>query len=185
MSNGSDGAGELRALFIPYGRVHVLLNRAQCTASLFASDVYPLRSQRPYLRELIDIGADRVLFFDLHRFFCDTFSLQTSIGAQLAVVTDTQVLEPDTRAWLSRAVCGRLQRLGVADDRLAFRIPSSTAMRTLQLHELAPHSRVLRPALASRGLLAVHPEAESMGFLIDIDRLIRSRLLFAGGEERS
>jgi hypothetical protein len=174
---------ELRALFVQYDRVHFLLNRTECASSLFASDVLKLRSRHRYLCELLCVGDSRLLFFDLHLFLREAFRARSDAGAQLALIGEVGGFEEPTRELLERGVFPRLERLALDTERVAFRVPSNTVMRSLPLDDLAPHNGSIRGPLIARGVLAVHPTDGSMGFLLDLDRLIRSKLLFAAKAE--
>ncbi|HUW42387.1 MAG TPA: hypothetical protein VMV90_15375 [Rectinemataceae bacterium] len=171
---------ELRVLFVQYDRVHFLLNRTQCASSLFASEVQEVGSRHRYLHELLRVGGRRLLFFDLQLFLRETFRARGSAGAQLAVIGELSGFERRTRELFRSSVFPRLGRLELDTERIAFRIPSNTVMKSLKPDELEPHNLSIRRPLAARGVLAVHPTEESMGFLLDLDLLVGSRLLFAG-----
>jgi hypothetical protein len=183
MSNEPDPRRPLQFLCSPYRRVHFFLNRTQVSGSLFASDVRPFRTRHRYMRELIHFEEERLVLFDLHRFWSDTFRVQTDSGAELAVVSDTTGFAENTQRWLHRWFFPQVTRLKISMDRMAFRIPSNTTMQTLDADALSRHDPALAEHLQQRGILAVHPTDDSMGFLCDLEQLVRSRLLFATGEE--
>lgn len=168
-----------RFLFARYDRVHFLLNREQCAASAFAAEVLRLRSRRPFLRELLCVGGSRLLFFDLHLFLCETFRTRSGSGARLALICELSGFGPATRELFRTSVFPALGSLGVDDGRVALRVPSDTVLRTLRIESLAPHNRSVERPLLARGILALHPEEDSLGFLLDLDGLLGSRLLFA------
>jgi hypothetical protein len=170
---------ELRALFVQYDGVHFLLNRAQCASSLYASDVQRVNSRHRYLRELLCVGGERLLFFDLHLFLRETFRVRSEAGAQLALIASLGGFEEPTRELFARGIFPGLERLALDTGRVAFRVPSNTVMKSLQLGELAPHNGSIREHLIAKGIIALHPMDGSMGYLLDLDGLLRSRLLFA------
>jgi hypothetical protein len=175
---------ELRVLFLQYDRVHFLLDRSQCASSLFASEVQRVLSRHRYLRELLRVGDERLLFFDLQLFLRETFHARSGAGAQLAIIGELAGFESSTRELFRRSVFPPLERLELDTGRIAFRIPSDTVMRSLRPEDLAPHNVSIRGPLEARGLLALHPTEHSMGFLLDLDRLVGSRLLFASAGKK-
>lgn len=173
------GPEELRVLYVPYGRVHFLVNRGQCASSLYASEALALPSKHRYLGEVLRVEGNRLLFFDLDAFWRDSFRVSRDSGAELALVSDLSSFGARTRGIFAKVVFPRLQGFDLDMERIAFRIPSSTVMRNLDLGELAPHNGALRGRLEGKGIIALHPAPDSMGFLVDLDSLLGSRLLFA------
>ncbi len=169
---------ELRVLYIPYQNVHFLLNRSQCSSSLFTADLQALKSPFFYLNELIPVDGISVLLFDLHKFCQDFFQAKTDTGAELSIIVHLDQLVPETRNWLKKKVFSQLKKLSVDTDHIAFRLPSNTAMHELDPDLLRPHGKSVRDHLIQRGVIAAHPEKTSMGFFLDIDYLLRSKLLF-------
>lgn len=174
-----DRAVHHRMLYASYGRVHFLLNSEQCSTSLYAGEILPFRSRHPYLGESLGTDEGPVLFFDLNRFLCEVFRVQQSAGAQLALVGRLDRFSPTTAHWLERKVFPQMKRLEPLTDRVAFRLPSSTRIVEIAAEELLPHPQALSTHLSGLGVLAVHLDAESCGFLLDLDRLVRPQLLFA------
>lgn len=178
MSSESDRQGELRVLCSQYKRVHFLLNRTQCSSSLFASEVEPIRSRHLYMKELIMTDEGGILFFDLHRFWSDVFRVSTDSGAELALVVRVNLFSESMQRWLENKFFPQISRITTCTDRMAFRIPSNTTMLALEAADLARHDTRLHPLLVRRGILAVHPTEGSLGYFCDLERLLRSRLLF-------
>ncbi len=183
MSSGHEGRQELRVLCSRYGTVHFLLNRSQCSTSMFASGVQEFRSRHRYMKELLPVGEAMVLLLDLHRFWCDTFHVTTDSGTELAVIAAEEVFSEATRRWLRQKFFPQLSIANLSCDRLAFRIPSDTVMLSLRPDQLSLHDRRLEQILNRRGILALHLSEDSLGYLIDIEALLRSRLLFSAGCE--
>ena len=136
----SESTEELRVLFVQYDRVYFLLNRTQCASSLFASDVEKVGSRHRYLRELLRVGGERLLLFDLHLFLCEAFHARSGSLAQLAVIGELAGFESRTHELFRRSVFPRLERLALDTGRIAFRIPSNTVMRSLRPEDLEPHN---------------------------------------------
>jgi hypothetical protein len=181
MSSVHDRNRELQVLCSPYKQAHFLLNRTQCSSSLFASDVTPIRTRHRYMGETILSDECRVLLFDLNRFWSDTFRVSTTSSADLAMVTRVELLSQSTRQWMETRFFPQITRLRVCTDRIAFRIPSNTTILTLAPTELARHDRILQKPLVRRGIMAVHPTDHSLGFFFDLEQLLLSRLLFLTG----
>lgn len=179
----SSASEELRVLHMPFQRVHFLLNTTQCSGSLFIHHVTPLRSRYPYARETIPVDGETLLLLDLTQFWCDSFRVPPPAGASLAIIVEPERFRRGTRQWLANSLFPRLARSGVTGKALAFRLPSATAIHPLRTDELAYHPAAFQGHMNHRGMLAVHPCRDSMGFLVDIDQLIRSGLLFAGQRE--
>ncbi len=175
----SKGSEELRVLFARYGRVHVLVNAAQCSSSIFIARTISLKSKRRYLRELLLLEERRVLLFDLDRFWIECLRPGAGDAAGLAIVVDLKTFSEPTRDLFSRSVYPALRRLGLDEKCVAFRIPSDTIVTTIDAGELVLHGRIVADRLEARGLLALRPKAEGLGFLFDLDLLLGSRLLFS------
>lgn len=164
----------LHALYVPFDRIHILINRTQCATSVFAAEISPIEGGAPYYRESIGIGGFTLGVFDLQRYLCDTFRLATTVPAQLILIMPLDRLSEETRKAL---VTGPLEELD--REQLAMRISSDTAMRSFEIAELRPLGITMRDHLVARGLVAAHPEEQSFGFLIDLDQLIRLSLEMA------
>ncbi|MFW6343891.1 MAG: hypothetical protein ACOC2B_04040, partial [Sediminispirochaetaceae bacterium] len=52
------------------------------------------------------------------------------------------------------------------------RISSETIIKQISLAELEPHPRVLRERLKKGGFPAAHPTEGSMGYFIDLDKIL-------------
>lgn len=161
----------LNALYVPFDRVHILINRTQCATSVFAAEIAPIEGGARYYREAIRIGGFTLGILDLQSYLRDTFHLATAVPAQLILIVPLDRLSPETRRAL---MAGPLA--GVDQEQLAMRISSDTAMRSFAIAELRPLGKTMRDHLVARGLVAAHPEEHSFGFLIDLDRLIRLSL---------
>lgn len=170
----------LRAILLGYGGLHFLINREQCEASRFIPESRKPAARNRYLRESLRVGDARMLLFDLDLFLVETFRVRSDAAARLAIVVGIASLGEGTRALLGRAVFPRLEAYRLATDRIAFRVPSDSVTTTLDIGELEPIRGSVRKPLLRRGVLALHLVEGSMGFLLDLDRLVGSGSLFAG-----
>ena len=174
------GPGEqLQALWVPYPRVHFLVNRSQVRVSLYASEVVRVNTRHSYFYELILVEDEILLFLDLHKFLIQTFGLEETTRAQLAVISACEDLSAQTQAYLGKVIFPKLAAFEVSVQRIGFRLPSNTSMQTLVAGDFEPHPGALATVLPKRGLIATHPTEDSMGFLLDLDYLLRPNLLFA------
>lgn len=157
----------LHALYVPFDRVHILINRTQCQTSVFAADVRQSASKHAYYDQIITIGGNELAIFDLHTYLCDTFHLQSPAAAQLVLIMPLERLSERTRtALVNGPLCS-------ADhEQVALRVSSETAMHSVRLSELRPLGITMRRHLVAHGMVAAHPEQDSFGFLIDVDRLL-------------
>ena len=174
-------AETLRALYLPYDRVHFLLNRTQCSSSLFVSGTRAESSSYRYLRESLEVDGTRLHLFDLDLFLREVFRLPSGGKAQLAVVAELSGYAVATRELFEDGIIPRLE--ASVPSRVAFRLPSSTVMSSLSPVDLLAHNLSLRNLLVRHGFLALHPFADSMGFLVDLDRLIGSGALLVAASE--
>ena len=161
----------LHALRVPLERVHVLVNREQCATSVYAADVEESLHGPRYFRETIRLSGLDLRLFDLQTFLCDTFHTDSVGAAQLVLILPLERLSTRTRELL---LAGPLQE--VDRDQLALRVSSETAMRSLTISQLRPLSVTMRDHLVARGVIAVHPEPDSFGFVLDLDPLLRGSL---------
>jgi len=169
----------VRVLYLEYGMVHFLLDSRQCSASAYAGEVVQCRSTHKYLYELLQGGDDLVLLFDLNRFLCDSFRVQHEGSTDLAIIGRLDRFSEQSSRLLQDRVFPRLAHLDVAVDKVAFRLPSSAQIIELESDVLLPHPFSLAQHLERYGLSAVHMEHSSCGFMLDLDLLIASRLLFS------
>jgi hypothetical protein len=147
--------------------------------SLYASEVVPVNTCHPYFYELILVEDEILLFLDLHKFLTQTFGLEGTSLAQLAVISACEDLSAQTQTYLGKAIFPKLAAFEVSNHRIGFRLPSNTSMRTLEAGDFEPHPGSMATLLPKRGILATHPTEDSMGFLLDLDYLLRPNLLFA------
>jgi hypothetical protein len=164
----------LHALRVPFHRLHVLVNREQCATSVYAADVEASPHGPLYYRETIRLSGNRLRLFDFQSYLCDTFRAGSAGPAQLVLILPLERLSPRTRNLLR---AGPLQE--VEPDQLALRVSSETAMRSLSLSQLRPLGITMRDYLVARGVIAVHPEPDSFGFVLDLDPLLRGSLVEA------
>lgn len=157
----------LHALNIPYATVHFLVNRTQCEASVFAADVGERGSGFGWFHETLTVDGELLCFFDLHGYLTSRFRVKSSEKAQLGLILSLGRLEAETQEVLHAVFGEDFDR-----KRIALRVSSETAMRSIHLGELEPLGITMRSYLNARGVLAVHPEEDSMGFLIDLDRIL-------------
>jgi hypothetical protein len=181
-----DDQSTLPVLHIPYARVHFLVNRLQAEASVFAAEggrpaesagsassddgSPPAADSAGYFGETITVGDQTFPLMDFDRYVCDLFHLSPIGKAQLAVVVPVGRISDATRRALLE---GPLAGLGELPG-IAIRVASDTAMQSVPISHLAPHCITVRNHLVARGVLAVHPEGDSFGFLVDVDPFIQA-----------
>lgn len=181
-----DDQSTLPALHIPYARVHFLVNRLQAEASVFAAEsgrptdsvgFAPADDHRPaapdgvgYFGETITVGDQTFPLMDFDRYVRDLFHLSPIGKAQLAVVVPAGRISDATRRALLEGPLSGLEEL----PGIAVRVASDTSMQSVPISHLAPHCITVRNHLVARGVLAVHPQGESFGFLVDVDPFIQA-----------
>jgi hypothetical protein len=161
----------LLALRVPFERMHILVNREQCATSVYAADVEVSAHGPAYYRETIRLSGRHLRLFDFQSYLCDTFRAGCAGPAQLVLILPLARLSARTRDLLH---AGPLQE--VERDRLALRVSSETAMRSLTISQLRPLGVTMRDYLVARGVIAVHPEPDSFGFVLDLDPLLQGSL---------
>jgi hypothetical protein len=178
----------LQALYIPYDGVHFLVNRSQCATSVFAADTRGDETAPPYFRETIGLGVTRLRLIDLHALLADLFHVVPTEKAQLALLLPLRRLSEGTRRAIEgHAVAAGAGAVGSAPDttsdletdQVALRVSSETVMRSIDPAELRLNGRTMRSHLEPHGVVALHPEEGSFGYLIDLDPIL---LRAAGGE---
>lgn len=111
--------------------------------------------------------------FDLQGYLKETFRLTSTAPSQLVLILPLERISPETAAILRE---GPLRTVDVDQDQLALRVSSETAMRSLHISQLRALGVTMRSHLANHGLIAVHPEERSFGFLLDLDAVLRLAL---------
>lgn len=170
--------GLLNVLVANYGNVEFLINRSQCSSSIFASGFTPIPSKHRYLDRLLEVDGDLYLLFDLDQYLRDTFRLNTAGTAQLAVLVDMTTFQPATAAFLQQKLLPQLEKWGPDQDRVAFLISSNTAVQEIEFSLLASHPPVLRQHLIRKGVATGGFRDDRILFLIDLEKLISSKQIF-------
>jgi hypothetical protein len=172
----------LQALYIPYGGVHFLVNRTQCATSVFAADTRGDVRGVPFFRETIGMGGRRLRLIDLHALLAELFHVTPTEKAQLALLLPLTRLSDRTRRALRDDIASGddiASREGAPPggddldtDQVALRVSSETVMRSIDPAELRLNGRAMRAHLEPHGVVALHLEAGSFGFLIDLDPIL-------------
>jgi hypothetical protein len=161
----------LHALYVPFDRAHILINRTQCRTSVFAADVRASATEQTYYTQAITIGGIELAIFDLHTYLCETFHLQSPAAAQLVLIMPLARLSQNTRSALIEGPLSATDH-----EQVALRVSSETAMHSVHLNELRPLGVTMRKHLVAHGIVAAHPEQHSFGLLVDVDRLLHLSL---------
>lgn len=170
--------GLLNVLVANYGNVEFLINRTQCSSSIFASEFTSIPSKHRYLDRLLKVNGDLCLLFNLDLYLIDTFRLNTAETAQLAVLVDMATFLPATTDFLQRKLLPQLEQWGPDRERVAFLISSNTAVQEIEFSLLASHPPVLRQHLIRKGVAAGGFRDDRILFLIDLEKLITSKQIF-------
>lgn len=158
----------VHVLYSDYGSTHFLINRDQCPASVYAEETLPMESGYSYFEDKIVLDNELVPLFNLHHYLISLFRFNTLAEAQLVILTPFELLSEETVSRLKEGPLDGFENC----RRIGVRISSETIIKQISLAELEPHTRVLRPRLKRDGFPAVHPLDGSMGYLIDLDKIL-------------
>lgn len=162
----------VHVLYSDYGATHFLINRDQCPASVYASDTVPMERGNNYFKEKLiftsENGSEHVPLFNLHKFLIKLFRFNSDVESQLVILTPLTLLSKETLSYLKEGPLLELENC----RRIGVRISSETIIKQIPIDELQPHSRILRSKLKKSGFPATHPLEGSMGYLINLDRII-------------
>ncbi len=176
MLNGSNPT-KVHLIRADYGMVDFLINRDQCTSSIFASHVKPIETDKTYLKHVIEVDGEKCLLFDLNRFLMDTFHVEVQNSPQLALLSDLSDFSEASRSLIMEA-CEDQFNADLADPkRIAFLISSNTVVKEMDIFSLKAHPPVLRSHLFRWGIVATGFDGKKILFLFDIERAISYKLL--------
>ncbi len=170
--------GLVKVLLANYGDIDFLINRSQCSSSIFASGFTPIKSKHRYLSRLIEVDNDLCLLFDLDLYLTETFHLTPTGTAQLAVIVDLKFFSNPTVRFLRQHVLPQLGQWEPDKDRVAFLISSNTSVQELKINDFSPHPPVLQKHLMKKGLVTTGFCDTRIRFLIDLEKLIASKQIF-------
>lgn len=170
----------LKVLTIPYAQVELLINRDQCSTSVYIAEVRPRKTPCLYLKEGLRLKETLIPLFDLDLFFRDTFKLQPVGEAHLALIREKQTLSPSIQAQISQWEDLFYEEEEPRGDSVALRVASATIMTEVLLSDLRLQPGVLSPVLEEQGLLAVSfPPGGKMEYMLDLDSLLEKKILNA------
>jgi len=158
----------VHVLYSDYGATHFLINRDQCPASVYAEDAIPMETGHSFFNEKLIVNNETVPLFNLHKLLLKLFRFKTDVKSQLVILTPFTLLSEETLSCLKDGPLPELETC----RRIGVRVSSETIIKQISLDELKPHSRRLRSRLKKGGFPAVHPMDGSMGYLIDLDKII-------------
>lgn len=161
----------LHALRVPFEETHILINRTQCATSVYAADVEERSERPPFYREVIHLSGFTLSLFDLQSYLKSTFRLASPTPARLVLILPLDRIHEETAEMLRNGPLHDVER-----DQLAIRVSSETEMRSIEISQLRPLGVTMRRRLVEHGVVAVHPEERSFGFLIDLDAVVRLSL---------
>ena len=161
----------VKVLVLPYTPTRILINRTQCSSSVFINTTEPRSDMGRWLTEDLVSGGMRVPLFNLDMFLQEYFGLQASEDAHLALI----------RTWDS--FCPAVQQGCVTRGLeqgapVAFRVTSSTIMADMQAPDFSLSPVSVQSYLCGKGIPAVSlPHDTGMQYLIDLDILFADCLL--------
>jgi len=168
----------LKVLTLHYQGLDFLLNRDQCSTSLYISEVRRVSSKHLYLKEFLVSQDKLILLFNLDSFLQETFRVKSRGNPLLALLSETDSFNPETKDFLEKGFFPHLRIPSLHSGLLAFRITSATEISEVPLREIMPQPGILGSCLEKRGLLGVRFLANGgMQYLLDLEVLIRGRLL--------
>jgi len=173
----------VKVLTIHYEELDFLVNRDQCSASVYASDLLAVKSRYLYLKEVLVNKEGMVLFFDLDQFLRDTFHVTPRGNALLGIISELARFGSGTRNMMEKGVLAQIKSPRLLRDAVAFRIASATEMTEISLGEIKIHPRAVGTRLEKNGIWGVRfLEEKRMQYLIDLDLFLGTGLLFTKGE---
>ncbi|MFP4490038.1 MAG: hypothetical protein ACLFNZ_01070 [Spirochaetaceae bacterium] len=161
----------VHVLYSDYGLAHFLINRDQCPASVYAEETVPVDSGYSYFEDRFILDGEVLPLFNLHRYLITLFPFKTLAEAQLVILTPFELLSEETVLRLRKGPLAGMENMENC-RRIGVRISSETIIKQISLAELEPHPRVLRERLKKGGFPAAHPTEGSMGYFIDLDKIL-------------
>jgi chemotaxis signal transduction protein len=171
----------IKVLTIPYSTMDFLINRDQCSTSVYIAEVSSRETGSPYLHEALKLQDRMIPLFDLDLFFRDFFKQEATGAAHLALIRNRETLSQEILSKLESR-----EKLFYGDEetraeQIAFRVASATKMTEIRLPELRLQPAVSARYLEERGVLAVtFSTGRKMGCMIDLDILFKDEILTAG-----
>lgn len=173
----------VKVLTIHYEELDFLVNRDQCSTSVYASDLLAVKSRHLYLKEVLMIQEGMVLFFDLDQFLRDIFHVTPRGNALLGVISELTRFGSGTRKMMEKGIFAQIKSPRLLRDVVACRIASATEMAEVPIGEIKTHPRAVGVRLEKFGIWGVRFLPENrMQYLIDLDLFLGTGLLFAKGE---
>ncbi len=166
-----NAANVVKVLMLPYIPAQFLINRSQCSSSIFINDSRPRSDISLWLREDLVSGDLSLPLFDLDRFLSACFHVKSPGAAHLALIRTWDSFAPDVQV--------RFLERGLEDGSpLAFRVSSGTVMADMTAEEFSLSPAVVQAHLCRKGITALAlPHEEGMRYLIDLDILLADCLL--------
>jgi len=171
----------IKVLTIPYSTLDLLINRDQCSTSVYIAETLSRETSCPYLQEALKIQDLMVPLFDLDQFFRNLFQVEPEGQAHLALIRDKNMLSPSLLNLVSHWEDSFYNEGDCRGDRIAFRVASATVMTELPLADLRLQPSVLSDAMENRGILAVSFHSKpKLTCLVDLDILLETEILQLG-----
>ncbi len=176
--NGSE-RDEVRVIRADYGRLDILINRAQCSSSVYIADTQPIDTGRPYLQNLIEVDGEPCLLFDLHRYVADSFQVKGETAARLALLCELSLFSGEGQTFLREQCFPPLAQWEPSERRIAFLFASNASVQAMTVFALAAQPRCIRSHLLDEGIIAAGFDEKKILFLLDVERLIVTGRIFA------
>jgi hypothetical protein len=171
----------VKVLTIPYSNLDLLINRDQCSTSVYIAETLPRETSCPYLREGLKIKDFIVPLFDLDLFFRNLFKVEPEGQAHLALIRDKKTLPSFVQDQISFWEDLFYREEDRRGDKIAFRVASATVMTEVLLTDLRLQPAVLSDVMEDQGILAVSFRSISkLTCLVDLDILLENKILPAG-----
>ena len=171
----------IKVLTIPSSSVDFLINRDQCTTSVYIAEAVSRKTGSPYLHEALKLQDRLIPLFDLDLFFRDFFRQEESGEARLALIRDRKTLSQDIVSKIAGWEECFFGDKETHAEQIAFRVSSATKMTEVRLRELQLQPSVSAAYLEKKGILAVTFSGDGkMGCMIDLDILFEDEILPAG-----
>ena len=168
----------VRFLSVPFTRTDFLINRQQCSSSVYIGEPVKRATSCTYLQEGLLYRDSVIPLFSLNLFLEKVFLDKPSGESLLALIRERNSFSPDVLAKLEKLEREFYGEDYVTPGKIAFRIASATVMSEIPVYSFRVHPPLLAGVLEKQGFLAVSfSSGGRIGCVIDLDVFFGEKML--------
>ncbi len=158
-------------LIADYGGVSFLIDRGQCSSSLFLDRVRPIDHPIRYLSSSVEYRGTQLIVLDLDAWLRETFALPGVPEFHVALIADVRTFSAEHRVALSAE--SHAHGPALDDARVAFRLTSHVEIVRVRVETLRPAPPALRTRLRSAGILGCRfATPSSIHYSLDVEMIL-------------